>query len=59
MQQNRSDILVLLRQKCQIFKVLKKFDTKINAILVISELMASAGKVRDVFVAMVKNFGGV
>ena len=48
-QQNRSDILVLLWQKCQIFKVfylwLKKFDTKINAILVISELMASAGKV--------------
>ena len=49
MQQKRSDILVLLWQKCQIFKVfylwLKKFDTKINAILVISELMASAGKV--------------
>ena len=50
MQQNRSDILVLLWQKCQIFKVfypwLKKFDTKINATLVIGELiMASAGKV--------------
>ena len=52
-QQNRSDILVLLWQKCQIFKVfylwLKKFDTKINAILVISELMASAGKVLRCF----------
>ena len=48
-QHKRSDILVLLWQKCQIFKVfylwLKKFDTKINAILVISELMASTGKV--------------
>ena len=48
-QQNRSDILVLLWQKCQIFKVnylwLKKFDTKINAILLISELMASVRKV--------------
>ena len=48
-QRNRSDVLVLLRQKCQIFKVfylwLKKFDTRINAILVISELMASARKV--------------
>ena len=45
----RSDILVLLWQKCQTFNVyylwLKKFDTKINAILVISELMAAAGKV--------------
>ena len=39
----------LLCQKCQIFKVYylwsKKFDTKINAIIVISELMASVGKV--------------
>ena len=45
----RSDILVLLWQKCQIFKVnylwLKKFDTKINAILVISELIALVRKV--------------
>ena len=45
----RSDILVLLWQKCQIFKVnylwLKKFDTKINAIFLISELMASVRKV--------------
>ena len=49
LQQKRSDILVLLWQKCQIFKVnylwLKKFDTKINAILLISELMASVRKV--------------
>ena len=49
LQQKRSDILVVLWQKCQIFKVnylwLKKFDTKINAILLISELMASVRKV--------------
>ena len=42
-------LLVLLWQKCQIFKVnylwLKKFNTKINAILLISELMASFRKV--------------
>jgi hypothetical protein len=41
--------LVLLKLLCNQLKVfyllLKKFDTKINAILVISELMASAGKV--------------
>ena len=49
LQQKRSDILVVLWQKCQIFIVnylwLKKFDTKINAILLISELMASVRKV--------------
>ena len=49
LQQKRSDILVVLWQKCQIFKVnylwLKKFDTKINAILLISDLMASVRKV--------------
>ena len=48
-QQERSDSLVLLWHKRNFFKVyylrLKKFDTKINAILVISELMASVGKV--------------
>ena len=37
------------KKECQIFKVnylwLKKFDTKINAILLISELMASVRKV--------------
>ena len=49
LQQKRSDILVLLWQECQIFKVnylwLKKFDTKVNAILLISELTASVRKV--------------
>ena len=45
----RTDILVLKVAKMWIFKVhylwLKKFDTKINAILAISELKASVGKV--------------
>ena len=51
-QQKRRDILVLLWRKCQIFEFyylwLKKFDTKINATLVISELMASVHKRRKV-----------
>ena len=49
LQQKRTDILVLKVAKMWIFKVhhllSNKFDTKINAILVISELMASVGKV--------------
>ena len=48
-QKKRSDILVLLWQKCQFFKVyylwLKKSITKVNVLLVIGELMASFGKV--------------
>ena len=57
-QQKRSDILVLLRQKCQFFKVyylwLKKSITKINAFHVISELMASFRKVLRSFGIMRK-----
>ena len=62
-QQKRSDILVFLWQKCQFFRVyfllLKNSITKINAFLVISELMAPLGKVLRSFGDIGKHLFGV